>query len=195
MKTNRIINKFSLLTFLMVALSICKVRAQEQDQVTLCDRLFSGGSFGLIVGTVTDIEVEPLFGYRITPRWSAGVLAKYGFYKSSDPYYGTYSTSIFGAGAFTDFVFFKNFPSEGLSIVGHSEVQSLSLENKYFNTNSVINGRFIETTVFLGGGLRQKVGAKSSANIYVLWPVASNGSSPYSTVTLKLTFIFAICNN
>ena len=47
----------------------------------MCERLYTGGGFTLAIGTYTNIEVEPLFGYRITPRLSAGILVKYGFYK------------------------------------------------------------------------------------------------------------------
>jgi len=120
MKTSRIIYSLSLIA--IVIFSSNQVNAQDNSEVTWRDRLYFGGNLSLSVGTVTLIEISPLVGYRLTPRWSAGFGLKYEYYKSSG-YIGnygvsTYSTSIYGTNVFTNFVFLKKFSNGRIVIIG-----------------------------------------------------------------------------
>jgi hypothetical protein len=171
------------------------VKAQDESEVTWRDRLFFGGNLSLAVGTVTLIEISPLVGYRLTPRWSAGFGIKYEYYKSSSQDLGYiringYSTSIYGTNVFTNYVFFKNFLSEGLSLMAQAEYEALSLEKKYFQDYSS-SGRFVLHSVFMGGGIRQRIGRRSSINILLLYNLTETQNSPYpSNPILKFNFIF-----
>jgi hypothetical protein len=190
MKTAKII--YSILLFSFGA--ICLVNGQEKNEVTWRDRLFFGGNVSLSVGSETAIELTPLVGYRITPRWSAGVGYKYEYYKSSGGTIGpytipSYSTSIYGGDIFTNFVFLKNFPTEGLSLMGQAEYESLSLERKYFE-NPDATGRFIINNFLVGGGIRQRIGRRSSINMLLLWNLNETKNSPYSNPIIKFNFIF-----
>jgi hypothetical protein len=195
MKITKNANKI-LVTLVFLFFSIVNSFGQgDEEEVTWRDRLFFGGNLGLVVGDITIIEVTPLAGYRITPRWSAGIGLKYEYYKSSGRAYATstgesYSTSIYGGNIFTDFVFLKNFPTNGLSLFGHGEYEGLSLENKYFTDNLNSSGRYILNSVLIGIGLRQRMGMRSSLNIMLLWNLNETQNSPYpSNPILKFNFI------
>jgi len=172
-----------------------QVKAQDEGEVSWRDRLYFGGNIALSVGTLTVIEVSPLAGYRITPRWSAGFGLDYEYYKSSGRYIGyipvsAYSTSIYGGNLFTNFVFLKNFPTDGISLMAQTEYEALSLEKRYFQDYNA-TGRFILNSFFVGGGIRQRLGRRSSLNLLVLWNLNETQYSPYySNPVLKFNFIF-----
>lgn len=195
MKTNPF--KYLILLFLLISELWWSIpgNAQDESEVTWRDRLFFGGNFSLSVGTVTLIEVSPLVGYRLTPRWSAGIGIKYEYYKSSYQNFGSYatenySTSIYGTNVFTNYVFFKNFLSEGLSLMAQVEDETLSLEKKYFK-DYYSSGRFVLNSVFAGGGIRQRIGRRSSINILLLFNLNETQNSPYpSNPILKFNFVF-----
>jgi len=195
MKKNLEKHKILLLIFCLTVIAFLKVDAQDDGDVTWRDRLYFGGNISLAVGTVTAIEVAPLVGYRITPRWSAGVGLDYEYYKSSGRYFGTvavssYSTSIYGGNLFTNYVFLKNFPTQGISLMAQTEYDALSLEEKYFKDYNG-SGRFILNSFFVGGGIRQRIGRRSSVNILVLWNLNETQYSPYySNPILKFNINF-----
>lgn len=186
---------FGALVCILLSLQDRAILAQDDDEVTWRDRLFFGGNLSLTVGTITAIQISPLVGYRLTPRWSAGVSFDYEFYKSSGTYYGTvmaapYSTSIYGENLFTNFVFLKNFPTNGLSLFAETEYESLNLERKYFQ-DYTSSGRFWLNSFLAGGGIRQRMGRRSSFNLMILWNFNETQYSPYySNPILKFNFIF-----
>ena len=171
------------------------LKAQNDDEITWRDRIYFGGNFSFTAGTITLIQVSPITGYRITPRWSAGLGFNYEYYKNSEQYYGyihvnPYSTNIYGGSVFTNFVFLKNFPVEGISLLAQTEYEALSLEKKYFQ-DYYSSGRFVLNSFFAGGGIRQKTGRRSSINILLLWNFNETQYSPYSSnPVFKFNFIF-----
>ena len=171
------------------------LQAQKDEEVTWRDRLFFGGNISLSVGTITAIQINPLVGYRITPRWSAGLGLDYEYYKSSGSYFGTtrtgaYSTSIYGANLFTNYVFLKNFPTDGISLLVQTEYEALNLETKYFQDYNS-SGRFWLHSFLAGGGIRQRLGRRSSFNLLVMWNFSETQYSPYyGNPILKFNFIF-----
>jgi len=195
MKTcGKLYSSLFLSLLLLLVINNC-VKAQDDEEVTWRDRLFFGGNLSLSVGSVTAIEVNPLVGYRLTPRWSAGLGFDYEYYKSSGAYYGTYwvrpySTHIYGGNIFTSFVFLKNFPTEGISLFAHAEYETLSLERKYFQDINE-TGRFMLNSFFAGLGVRQRTGRRSSLNILFLWNFNETQYSPYyGNPVIKFNFIF-----
>lgn len=194
MKTSRTLH-YSIIFAAAFFLCHISLKAQDDEEVTWRDRLFFGGNLSLSVGTITAIQVSPLVGYRITPRWSAGLGIDYEYYKSSGRYFGSipvsaYSTSIFGGNLFTNYVFLKNFPTDGLSLLAQTEYEALSLEKKYFKDYNS-SGRFILNSFFVGGGIRQRMGRRSSVNILLMWNLNETQYSPYyNNPMLKFNFIF-----
>src|SRR5665647_2860751 len=68
-----------LLTCILVSISFSIISAQktkedifpydQKEQATpVKERLFYGGSFGLMFGSITDIQVSPVVGFWVLPR-------------------------------------------------------------------------------------------------------------------------------
>ena len=182
-------------------LTVCAMFAfttSAQKNFSFRDRLFFGGSFGLAIGTYTDIEVSPIVGYYITPRWSAGFGVTYEYYNNKyhfailDPKtlqiigYERFETHIWGGRLFTNYVIVNNVNDWiplGMTfrIFTHLEYEALSYEKKFFGDYST--GRELQHSVLAGGGLRFPTGKRSSMNLYILWNLNSSlhnfyGSGP-----------------
>jgi len=160
----------------------------QEDKVTLRDRFYFGGNVSMGFGQVTIIEIAPLVGFRITPRWSVGTGLSYEYYRASGNFIGNFSTSMYGASAFTDYVVWKNLITKGISLVAHAEYQALDLDQKYFKDAYLPNGRFILSSYWIGGGIRESIGRRSSVNILILWNLNQTRLSPYENPTIRLSF-------
>ena len=80
--------------------------AENTPKTSFKDKLYYGGNFSLSFGFTTFILINPMVGYRITNRLSAGlnlsyIYMRYRFNNAGKPY--TYSSSIYGGGPFTRF--------------------------------------------------------------------------------------------
>ena len=194
------IKKVVLALIILIAGTFC-LSAQPNNSVTWRDRVFFGGTFGLVLGTETSIEISPITGYRITPRWLAGIGGTYEYHRSVLKYYlpgqssltkEVFSTSIYGGSLFTEFTLLKNFPSQGLSIFAHAEYEGLSLEKQYFELPQPNDktGRFLMSSALFGGGLRQYLGGRSSMYFLVLYNANQADLSPYSNPVIRIGFMF-----
>ena len=162
--------------------------ASAQQNHSFRDRLFFGGSFGNMIGTYTDIEVSPLVGYYITPRWAAGIGITYEYYNYKYHYVFSngqterFETHIWGGRLFTNYVIVNNvndFIPLGLNfrIFAHVEYEALSYEKKFFNYDAT--GRELQNSVLVGGGLRFPMGKRSSMNLTILWNLNSRMNDIY----------------
>lgn len=176
------------LTFVFIITTSLSGLSQEKTEITWKDRLFFGGSLGLQIGTLTIIEVSPQVGYRLTSRLAVGLGIKYEFYKDSR-FSPPIKTNIYGGSIFASYVLWKNFLSEGSSIMAHIEDEALSMENKYFKVGNA-DGRFVLNSFLAGGGLRQRMGKRSYANIMILWNLNQTNLSPYQNPIFRISFQF-----
>ena len=191
---------FSLILCIMLAFP-----ASAQTNSSIRDRLFFGGSFGLMIGTYTDIEISPHVGYYITSRWAAGVGAIYEYYNNRDhfiyvdPTMGIikterFETHIWGGRLFTNYVIVNNvndFIPLGLNfrIFVHAEYEALSYEKRFFDYGAT--GRQLQNSFLVGGGLRFPTGRRSSLNLTILWNLNSNLNDFYGDgPILRLGFNF-----
>ena len=187
------------LSLILLGMFTTSIIASEfQDELTLKDRLFFGGNFGLQLGTVTNIEVSPIIGYKVTPRLSGGIGIRYEYYKDSRniPGYIPFETNILGGSLFSRYILIQNIEEViglGLnaSILVQAEYELLSLEKQYFEVPSTLDdGRFPLHSVLFGGGLYQPVGRRSGLVLMVLWNLNQTASSPYSNPIIRLGFNF-----
>ena len=79
---------------------------QEKDTPALKERLFFGGSVGLVFGTITDIQILPVVGIWALPRVAIAVGPSYRYYK--DQYA---RTTIYGGKAYVQFVVIQDINS------------------------------------------------------------------------------------
>src|SRR4030043_1944221 len=98
-KNTRII-KFLLLFLTFAPLILFAQPDEEEEELRPLDRLFFGGNFGLMFGTITNIEISPLVGYYITPKLAAGTGIRFEYFREKG-YYEPYHTIIWGGNIFS----------------------------------------------------------------------------------------------
>jgi hypothetical protein len=153
---------------------------KNKPESTFKSRLFFGGGFGLQFGSVTLIELSPLAGYKITPKFAVGISPTYKYYQFKDYYNQTfyYKTNVFGASVFARYLVFEN-------VFAHAEYETL-----YYNTK--VSGSGIDrrqyNSVLVGGGYRQPIGENAAMNLMVLWNLNDTPDSPYTNPVIRVGF-------
>jgi len=142
--------------------------------------LFFGGGLGLQFGYMTLIEISPLVGYKVTPKFSVGVSPTYKYYHYND-YYGPsldLKTNVFGGSVFARYSIFEN-------IFAHVEYESL-LYNTQVPGYPVTRQQF--NSFFVGGGYNQRISMNSAMYILVLWNLNDTPDSPYINPIIRVGF-------
>ena len=140
------------------------------------DRAFTGGNLGLSFGTITNIYLAPVLGYRVTPRMAAGVGVIYQYVKDTrynpDLSYSSYGFNIFSRYAIYGPLFVQ------------AEYEYLNYEYFPF-IGSAETARTGFNSVFLGGGLAQPMGKNAAVILSAFYNVTYQGNSqpppPYSS--------------
>lgn len=149
-----------------------EVKKEKQKPQFNGSRVFYGGSLGFSFGNVTSVRVNPLVGYRLTPKLSAGITALYE-YTGYNTYYGKQNYNNFGGSVFTRYRFIPQ-------IYAHAEFNYTNYE-----WSDALNERYREGVPFLllGGGFAQRVGANTYAYGQILFDVLQHENSPYTEWT------------
>jgi hypothetical protein len=143
-------------------------------------RLYFGGGFGLQFGSVTLVEISPLVGYKLTPKWSFGISPTYKYYKYKDYYSGNsyLATNVWGGSVFSRYDIFQN-------IFAHIEYESL-----FYNTK--VSGGLSEMQQYysflVGGGYQQQITGNSGMYLLVLWNLNDTPDSPYNNPIIRVGF-------
>lgn len=182
-------NSILIIILLFTSLSVSSGQRSRQQVPPLRERLFFGGSLGLQIGTITNIEVSPVIGLWVLPRVAVAVGPEYMYYQ--DPYY---KTSIFGGKAYSELVLLQDLNSIipagiHLGIFLHAEFESLSLESAVWNP-TYASDRFMINTTLAGGGISQQLGQRSSMNFMALWVISGSGYGFYSNPEIRISFSF-----
>jgi hypothetical protein len=194
-----------LLTCIFVSISFSILSAQKTNEEIFPydqkeqappakERLFYGGSFGLMFGSVTDIKVSPVVGFWVLPRIAVAAGPTYWFYKD----YNLGKTSVYGGRGYMQFVVIQDLrrliPGSGQTgLFLHAEDELLSLKANYWTPLPANpQGRILINTVLAGGGLSQQIGKRASVNFMVLWPLSepTNLYELYSKPEIRVSFTF-----
>ncbi len=175
-------------SFIIIAPSYSQ--SSRKDAPPLKERLFFGGSFGLQLGTITDIEVSPVVGFWVLPRLTIAAGPDYMFYK--DP---LNRTDIYGGSGYTQFYFIKDFNSIipagiHMGFFLHIEDELLSLQSSFWKNPPYPSGRFFLNTILAGGGISQPMGRRSSMNMMFLWALNESVYDIYGKPEIRLSLIF-----
>ncbi len=148
-----------------------------RPEYNLKSHLYFGGGFGLQFGSMTLIEVSPLVGYKITPKFSLGISPTYKYYKYN-AYYGNVKTNVFGGSMFARYSIFEN-------IFAHVEYESL-----FYNIKGPSYPTYMQqyNSFFVGGGYNQRIGENSGMYIMVLWNLNDTPDSPYINPIIRVGF-------
>lgn len=163
----------------------------REDTPPIRERLFYGGSFGLLFGTITDIQVSPVIGFWVLPRIAVAAGPTYRYYK-----YQIDRTTMYGGRSYLQLVVIKDLNSilpvgVHTGIFFHLEDELLSLKTSFWkNSTPYKSDRFYVNTVLAGAGVSQQLGRRASMNFMVLWPLNDSGYEIYSRPEIKISFTF-----
>lgn len=147
-------------------------KMKQQDAQYGGNRVFYGGSLGLTFGSYTSVRVNPLVGYRLTPKLSGGITALYEYsgYTNS---YGKQNYNNFGGSLFGRFRFIPQ-------LYAHAEFNYTNYEySDVYNEKYRVGVPF----VLLGGGFSQHLGGHTYAYGQILFDVLMDENSPYNDWT------------
>lgn len=172
-------------------------KKREKEKPELTKRVYFGGYLGLQFGTITDIMLSPMVGYRFTPRLNAGVGFTYEYYQDNT-WQPKYTTSLYGPRVFARYLVIASFSNilpinYNGGIFFHVEYEALNMDDNYFGNTTPSpgeGGRFWMNSVLLGGGLRQPISRTGSINFLVLFYVGDNAYTPYSNPIFRIEFSF-----
>ena len=184
---------------LFIADNIAAQENRDHEPKEFKDRFFWGGSLGLMIGHITQIDVVPVGGLWIFPQWSVGLTGRYGFYNQRGILLTdsnrSYSSHIFGGSVFSqilpipDFSQYFSIPFRG-GIVLHGEYEKLFIDRRVSNPfGNYVSGKTWTDLVLIGFGYRQRVGEKAAINMLVLWEMSNSKYSPYQqNPIIRVTF-------
>ncbi len=175
----------------MIAASSGFVTGQEleEENVPFGNRIFYGGDFSLQFGRITFIEISPIIGYNITPRFAAGFGVTYIYYRQR-----FYNDTILKAQNYGGRIFSKYLLIDNVSkyiplqlnagIIGYAEYEFLNMD-RIFSLYEQTN-RFWLNNFYVGGGLELPIGPRAKMNFLVLWNLNDTGESPYSNPAVRI---------
>lgn len=160
-------------------------------------RLFYGTYIGIDLGLINQYEVSLLGGYKITPRWHAGLGGKY-LYHYDKKVGNVFNAHIYGPVAFSDLIIVKDLNEflpfrfiKGAFFI-HAEMDMFSLPVRYFDADNEYEGknRFFQPAWLAGAGLRSQAGRYSYFHILLMMDVSGKSSLLYSNPILRFGFMF-----
>ena len=153
-----------------------------QNKKSFKERLYVGGYLGLQFGTYTSIDISPLIGYRVTPEFNVGIGVLYN-YTSFDygPPIGQHGYSSWGGRLTANYTLF-NFLALGIEY----QYRTVEILEGFDDLGQPIFGEQGVNVLFLGGGIRQKVGGNTSMFIMAYYDVLQEEFSPYNSVVLRI---------
>ncbi len=173
------------------------------------ENTYLGGNLGLSLGTnSTYIDVSPHVGYYLSDQISIGIGATYKYSRGTlfNYNFGTgvimgkdrFTGQYYGGQIFTRFHLPQDLPGLLSGLFAHAEYEPLrysyTIEEFDGNNNSInkSDGTIFVNNVFIGAGLMQNVGVKSSSYIMVLWNLNETYESPYANPLFRVGFTFRL---
>ena len=140
----------------------------SKSQKSFKENIFYGGYINLSFGSYTVIGIEPMVGYKLTPKLSTGVKVRYD-YVQDDRYAKSYTTSTYGGSIFGRYLVTPKFYAQ-------AEAASYSYEFFYLNGSSE---REWVPFLLMGGGFIQPLSERTWLNVEILFDVLQDDKSPY----------------
>ncbi|MDF1546288.1 MAG: hypothetical protein P1P88_00610 [Bacteroidales bacterium] len=181
MKTLKTLSTIILLSIFTLQLN-AQYYEKKKEKPSFADKLFFGGGLGLQFGTVTQVEVSPIIGYKVTERFHTGIGISYSYYNDKR-FIPTLDYSTYGASVFTRFFIF-----EGL--FAHAEIEALNVEVYTSLSPTIESYRKWIDSYLVGGGYFQKLGQRSGIYFLVLWNLNETEFTPYTNPVIRIGFAF-----
>lgn len=139
-----------------------------KSQSSIKNNIFYGGYINLSFGSYTVIGIEPMVGYRINPKLSAGIKVKYN-YIEDDRYAKSYTTSTYGGSIFGRYLVTPKF---------YAQVEAASSNYEFFYLNGTSERDWVPF-LLLGGGFIQPLSERTWLTVEILFDVLQDDKSPY----------------
>ncbi|MCF8373853.1 MAG: hypothetical protein K9H64_19680 [Bacteroidales bacterium] len=174
-----------------------------KPKAKLSDRIVIGGNFGLSLGSITYVELSPKIGYKVKPRFVAGIGLKYIYYHENTDYNigGTwynykYESKVYGGSIYGQYTLFEDLnESIGINIgniVLYTEIEELNVNAYKIDPLGFYSddGRTWITSTLVGGGIYQPIGPRAGIHLLVLYNLTDELFSPYSNPVIRIGFNF-----
>lgn len=173
-----------LIICLTALIAFGQAEAQMRESGDWKDKIFIGGNVGATFGTVTNIQISPMIGYKFTDKTIGGITLTYQYYRQELSGGLEYKTNIYGGGLFAR----QYLLNESLDFIDniflHAEYEGLNYDPYDINND---NDREWVFTGLVGGGIQ--MGYLSMTALYVL---NQSSNSPYGQSPLILRVGFGI---
>lgn len=166
---------FLVITFIVTTLSVSAQTDKEiSDRSSFLDRAYVGGNVGFQFGDITNVQIAPLAGYRVTNDFSVGLGIQYQYTKNK---------------RYTPALTSNNY---GTSVFARYRIKApffLQAEYEYLNYEltsipSFEKSRRSLSSLFVGGGISQPINANAAFTLSVLYNLSydeTDLTSPYSS--------------
>ena len=176
MNTNKsLLYKLVLIAIFIMSINITNAQYYEKNKknTKVKDRVFFGGGLGLQFGTLTIIDIKPLIGYKVTPKFHVGLELTYSYLQNNTI---PFSTDIYGASVFTKYYIYEGFFAQ-------AQIEALNIEVLDVNDNI---SRIWLDNYYVGAGYLQKIGARGGMYIMALWNLKQSEYSLYSNPLISI---------
>ena len=159
------------LVFTFVAITAFSQMTMDYDKDSpppFKDRIFFGGGVGFNGGNgITSIQVNPIVGYMLTPKWSAGVGLEYQYVKYRD---FDFDDNIWGGQLFTRYNIRQFFLQGEYNFYNYTAL--------YFDGTEARES--IDRLLF-GGGISQPLGRRGAINFVALYDILHDNNGPFGS--------------
>ena len=145
-----------------------KATVPEKTRPGMKNNIFYGGYINLSFGNYSVIGIEPMVGYRLTPKLSSGVKVRYDYIRDSR-YAETRTTSTYGGSFFARYLVTPKF---------YAQVEPASYNYEFFYIGGGSEREWVPF-LFAGGGVVQPLSERTWLNVEILFDVLRDEKSPY----------------
>ena len=166
-------------------------QSKAKEVKRFSDKIFFGGSIGLLFGSITRVDILPQVGMWVIPQWAVGVGGRYTFMKDNHNIVSgdtkPFKSHIWGVSAFTQILPFPDLDKAfKIGIHGgpifQGEWEGLYLDKSIgVSSSSNSDGKGWVHLVLVGVGYRFPLGDKAALNLLAMWSLTDSRYSPYSS--------------
>lgn len=192
MKSIFVVKRSLLVIVLLLSLvNIIIAQEKKKEDKPFSEKIFYGGSIGMVFGNVTRIDILPEVGMWVIPHWSIGVGGRYTYRKERfniiDGDSKPYKAHIWGLSGFTQILPIPDLDKAfKIGIHGgpvfQGEWEGLYLDKGVLDpASSAEKGKGWVHIFMIGGGYRFPLGDKAALNFLVMWDLTNSQYTPYTT--------------
>ncbi len=145
-----------------------KKTSASKPKKNIRSNLFYGGAINLSFGSYMVIGIEPMVGYKLTPKLSTGAKIRYN-YIEDDRSAKSYTTSTYGGSLFGRYLLTPKY---------YAHVEAASDNYEFFFLNGSSERDWVPF-LFMGGGIIQPLSERTWLNFEILFDVLQDDKSPY----------------